>query len=235
MEDVNAFDSCDPAVINRDPVREENDGEKQLLSSEAFTKQISLHRDITDYRCEICAKRFSSEHEVFTHRQIHNREKSFHFTREKTHFTAKFVGNLSLKSQSLQSTYVATRVKNRSTVNYARNPSPIIPVLFTIKRVHTGEKPYRCDICGQTFMMNSNLTTHKRVHTAEQPYRCEICGKSFINNSHLVVHLRSHSGERPYHCDACGKSFSNNSHLVVHRRIHSGERPYHCAMCGIVA
>ena len=43
------------------------------------------------------------------------------------------------------------------------------------KIVHTGEKPYECEICKKSFISNINLTVHKR----EKPYSCDVCQKSF--------------------------------------------------------
>ena len=61
--------------------------------------------------------------------------------------------------------------------------------------MHTGEKPYECDICKKKFKQSSELTSHRRVHTGEKPYACEICKKMFSKNSNLTKHKRLHTGE----------------------------------------
>ena len=53
----------------------------------------------------------------------------------------------------------------------------VIGNLTINKRIHTGEKPFKGDLCEKRFTTSGHLTTHKQIHTGEKPFKCDLCGK----------------------------------------------------------
>jgi uncharacterized Zn-finger protein len=91
------------------------------------------------------------------------------------------------------------------------------------------DKPFVCDICGQSYKYQMILTEHKKTHT--KIYKCEICKKAYSHNSNLAIHKRVHTGEKPYKCGICKKAFISSGALSDHKRVQTGEKPYSCDVC----
>ena len=50
-------------------------------------------------------------------------------------------------------------------------------------------KSFAGDTCGRNFKTKSNLYAQKRIHSGERQYKCEVCAKSFTQKGHLTQHL----------------------------------------------
>lgn len=80
-------------------------------------------------------------------------------------------------------------------------------------------------IAFQIFKNTSNLTVHRRMHTGERPYKCRLCDYACAQSSKLTRHMRTHgiNGREVYKCDICNMPFSVYSTLEKHVKKHHGE------------
>lgn len=107
--------------------------------------------------------------------------------------------------------------------------------------LHSEEKPFKCEVCGNKYRQKWHLNRHVKVHSKELPFECEYCHKCFRLKAFLRVsikwrvksslrkknifqiHLRQHTGERPYSCLDCNHHFSNSSNYIKHMRKRHGK------------
>ncbi|XP_014248546.1 transcription factor IIIA-like isoform X2 [Cimex lectularius] len=76
-----------------------------------------------------------------------------------------------------------------------------------------------CLTCGKSFEKQSMLRSHAFYHTGEPPYKCEICKAGFLTKGNLIRHNRGHREHIcPVH--GCIQVFDTWSHLRKHLATH---------------
>lgn len=100
-----------------------------------------------------------------------------------------------------------------------------------------GIKKYLCNLCGQRFLINSNLKTHQEwAHKIGESKECKICHQVFSGPNTLRSHMLSHATEYKYNCEICGKVYKYRAGLKVHmdhaHRKDQEKKLFTCEVCG---
>ena len=146
--------------------------------------------------------------------------------------------------RTVQGQTVSTQNCKQSTVKSSHDKQNINNETSFLKSRNT-EKMYWCIICKKSFKWRSHWQSHARIHTGERPFKCDICGKTFTRSDGLRCHKNIHfkttepcsTANQPsnivqyvnglnqnvFICDYCGSTFASSSGHCRHtKKKHKG-------------
>ena len=73
--------------------------------------------------------------------------------------------------------------------------------------MQTGEKPFKCSICENSFLGATILNEHMEIHTLDKPFQSISisCEDAYANHTTLTNDM-AHA-EETFQCNICGKPF----------------------------
>uniref|UniRef100_A0A4W5JZ23 C2H2-type domain-containing protein n=1 Tax=Hucho hucho TaxID=62062 RepID=A0A4W5JZ23_9TELE len=214
-------------------------------------KHQLIHTGAKPHKCTICRKGYSQAFYCRIHIQSHASENNFPCTHCQKRFPTQYKLSVHERWHTMERPFICEQCGMRFfhpsglKRHMDHGPKPKIPCpvcqktfkqsssLSSHKRLHTGERPYHCDMCGKTYKLNQHLKEiHIQSHASENNFPCTHCQKRFPTQYKLSVHERWHTMERPFICEQCGMRFFHPSGLKRHMGYHIGNRPFLCAQCG---
>ncbi|XP_065076934.1 zinc finger protein 26-like isoform X2 [Ochlerotatus camptorhynchus] len=111
---------------------------------------------------------------------------------------------------------------------------------------HTGEKPYRCEICDRHFTQSCNLQSHyRRNHGVDPKADPQLFNQmrqqqqlSFSSSPwpspqsvRAMPKLIPKPAGQPFQCCVCDEPFFDRDLLLIHEETHVPEAPFECRFC----
>lgn len=227
------------------------DVELDSESQNASLHVVKLEPDST--MCDVCGKVMKNKSSLARHSFIHTGKKPYACHLCELRFNRR--DNLQHHLNRLHPNGVAKLEKQREEQAWlcavCGKTFSCRSRLKTHEVIHSGVKPYRCDLCPKAYMRTNDLEHHKKIVHVDGggelqrsgSLLCDLCGKEFRCRSQLAVHFQTHTGERPHLCDICGRKFGRQYQLkrhkiLVHVNRADGEEnapsdaPFACGVCG---
>ncbi|XP_006816930.1 uncharacterized protein LOC102801975 [Saccoglossus kowalevskii] len=102
---------------------------------------------------------------------------------------------------------------------------------------HTGDRPFKCPMCEQTYKLREDLNLHIKCHLGIKEKKCPHCDFSTVRSGCLKRHIdaiHNKGQEKNFICEICGARFYSSSLLKTHTQSHTGVRPFTCPYKGCI-
>lgn len=178
------------------------------------------------FQCKTCSKEFTSQINLARHTSLlHTTQKPFSCKRCGSSFScsSSLKKHTLLVNCKRATPNTSTKTVNaKVTEQQCRETAKL---LQRIQGHYSSKLKFQCSYCPRRFKNRVQVQVHTRLHTGEKPFGCENCGERFIRRDYLQRHLVKCTTKREETeqalCDRCGQLFpeevlqSHKSNCVV--------------------
>ncbi|KAI4455324.1 finger putative transcription factor family-related [Holotrichia oblita] len=184
---------------------------RKVRNESVRTSKLRRYLKVQKYMCDVCNK-------IFLYRSNYERHKLVHINGRK-----RFTCEICMKSfKNRYDLGQHEKIHSNETDNCTICAKPVRNIKKHMATTHFAK--HVCDVCGLKCASNGSLVEHMRTHTGDRPFKCEMCGKGFAQKGTLNVHIKSrHTGEKVHVCETCGKAFTTSAELRKHGLVHVTE------------